>query len=140
VGEDPVGEVVARALRCDVDELGDDQGDDRVREVLLAAARIPEGAAVDLVARPSNKAPTTSRGPQSVPTAMAVRPARVSTCAPSAASGTVTTTASYGSQNVSSEGREVTWLTRSPGPRRQCRPSCATVARPVRCSMTLRYA
>ena len=53
-------------------------------------------------ASPSNRVPTTSRGPLSVLTAIAVRPARVSACDPSAASGTVITTASYGSQNVSS--------------------------------------
>ena len=84
VGEDPVGEVVARALRCDVDELGDDQGDDRVREVSLLRLVSPSVQLSTFAARLANNAPTTSRGPQSVPTAMAVRPARVSTCAPSA--------------------------------------------------------
>ncbi|MEK6442096.1 GntR family transcriptional regulator [Pseudonocardia sp. T1-2H] len=48
VSEHAVGEVVACALRDDVDQLGDDQRDDRVREVLLAAARVTRGAVVDL--------------------------------------------------------------------------------------------
>ena len=81
---------------------------------LVAVAEADDGnscaevLAPAFAASPSNSAPTTSRGPQSVPTATAVRPASASACEPSAATGTVTTTASYGSQNVTSYGREVT--------------------------------
>jgi hypothetical protein len=85
VCEYAVGEIVTRSPRRDVDQLGDRQGDDRVREVLLAAAG---------VASVANSVATTSRGPLSVATATAVRPRRVSACEPSAARGTVTTTIS----------------------------------------------
>ena len=102
VGEDPVCEVVPAP--CGATSTSSAMTRETIASARYSLLRLvsPRVQLSTFAARLANNAPTTSRGPQSVPTAMAVRPARVSTCAPSAVRGTVTTTASYGSQNVTS--------------------------------------